>query len=146
MPSQITSPDHIWDREKDVLTKIYKTKIEKWANKTQISMKNKLEKREDFTSVNFVTILHNGESDTGKIEAWGRTTLINNNNYHQDHYLIMELARGYLNPNISGWKIVPSQTKDIHSEESEIEDLANEKEDEPKEKDLEKNENTTSQT
>ena len=70
MPSKITSPDYIWDREKDILTKIYKTKIEKWANKTQISMKNKLIKREDFTLVNFVTILHNGESDTGKTEAW----------------------------------------------------------------------------
>ena len=138
MPSQITSPDHIWDREKDILTKIYKTKIEKWANKTQISMKNKLIKREDFTSVNCVTILHNGESDSGKIETWERTTIINNNNYHQDHYLIMELARGYLNPNLSGWKITPSQTKDILNEESENEDLTDEKEDEPKEKDLKK--------
>ena len=58
----------------------------------------------------------------------------------------MELARGYLNPNLSGWKITPSQTKDIHNEESENEDLTNEKEDEPKEKDLEKNENTSYQT
>ena len=109
-------------------------------------MKNKLEKREDFTSVNFVTILHNGESDIGKIEAWERTTIINNNNYHQDHYLIMELARGYLNPHSSGWKILPSQTEDIHSEESENEYLANENKDEPKGKDPEKNENITNQT
>ena len=109
-------------------------------------MKNKLEKREDFTSVNFVTILHNGESDTGKIEAWERTTIINNNNYHQDHYLIMELARGYLNPTFSGWETLPSQTEDIHSEENENEDPANENKDEPKGKDPEKNENITNQT
>ena len=138
MPSKIVSPDYIWDREKDTLTKIYKIKIDRWANKTQISLKNKLEKREDFTKVSFVTILHNGESDTGKIEAWERTTVINSNNYHRDHYLIMELARGYLNPNISGWKTVPPQTKDIHSEESENEDLTDAKEDEPKEKDPDK--------
>ena len=109
-------------------------------------MKNKLIKREDVTLVNFVTILHNGGSDTGKTEAWERTLVINNNDYHQDHYLIMELARGYLNPNISGWKILPSQTKDTQNEESENEDLANEKEDEPKEKDPEKKENMTNQT
>ena len=93
-----------------------------------------------------MTILHNGESDTGKIEAWERTTVINSNRYHQDHYLIMELARGYLNPNLSGWKTVPPQSKDIHSEESENEDLTDAKEDEPKEKDPNKNENTTNQT
>ena len=138
------SPDYIWDREKDVLTKVYKIKIEIWAKHT--SLRNKLEKREDLTSVSFVTILHNGESDTGKIEAWERTTVIDSNNYHQDHYLIMELARGYLNPNFSGWKTLPLQTKDLYSEESENEDLADEKEDEPIEKDPEKNENTISQT
>ena len=93
-----------------------------------------------------MTILHNGESDSGKIEAWERTTVIHNNNYHQDHYLIMELARGYLNPNFSGWKTLPSRTDDIRSEESENEDPANEKEDEPNEKDPKKNENTTNQT
>jgi hypothetical protein len=82
-----------------------------------------------------MTILHNGESDTGKIEEWERTTVINSNNYHRDHHLIMELARGYLNPNFSGLKTVPPQAKDIHSEESENEDLTDAKEDEPKEKD-----------
>ena len=50
----------------------------------------------------------------------------------------MELARGYLNPNLSGWKITPSQTKDIPNEESENEDLTDETEDEPKKKDTEK--------
>ena len=110
-------------------------------------MKNKLLKREDFTSVNFVTILHNGESDPEKTEAWERTTIINKNNFHQDHYLIMELARGYLNPNLSGWKITPSQTKDIPNEESENEDPTDEKEDEPKEKDPEeKRKHTPSNT
>ena len=76
---------------------------------------NKLEKKEDFTSVSCVTILHNGESDTGKIEAWERSTIINNNNYHQNHYLIMELARGYLNPNSSDWKSLPLLTKDMNT-------------------------------
>ena len=85
-----------------------------------------------------MTILHNGESDTGTIEAWEHTTIIDSNNYHQDHYLIMELASGYLNPNLSGWKTLPLQTKDIYSEESENEDLADDKKDEPKEKDPEK--------
>ena len=42
---------------------------------------NKLEKKEDLTTVSFVTIIvHNGESDTGKTEAWERTTVINSNN------------------------------------------------------------------
>ena len=132
--------------ENDLLTKIYKIKIEKWANKTQTSLKNKLEKKEDLTLVSFVTILHNGESDTGKIEAWERTTVINSNNYHQDHYLLMELARGFLNPNFSGWKTLPSLTKDLYSEENKNKDLTDENEDESKEKDPEKNENTTSQT
>jgi hypothetical protein len=39
------SPEHSWDKEKDTLTKIYKTKIEKWENKTHASLKNKLEKK-----------------------------------------------------------------------------------------------------
>ena len=102
------SPEYIWDREKDTLTKIYKTKIEKWANKTHASLKNKLEKKRTSTTVSFVTIIHNGEADTGKTEAWERTTVINSNNYHQNHYLIMELARGYLNPNSSEWKSYPT--------------------------------------
>jgi hypothetical protein len=45
MPYKMLSSDYIWDREKDLLTKIYKIKIEKWANKTQTSLKNKLEKK-----------------------------------------------------------------------------------------------------
>jgi hypothetical protein len=45
MPSKIVSPEYSWDKEKDTHTKIYKTKIEKWANKTQASLKNKLEKK-----------------------------------------------------------------------------------------------------
>ena len=45
MPSKILSPEYSWDKEKDTHTKIYKTKIEKWANKTQTSLKNKLEKK-----------------------------------------------------------------------------------------------------
>jgi hypothetical protein len=112
MPSQILNPDYIWDRGKDLLTKIYKTKIEQWANTTPPKLKNKLEKREDLNTVNFVAILHNGESDMGETEAWERTTVINSNNFHQDHYLIMELARGYLNPHFSGWVTIPIHTKD----------------------------------
>ena len=107
MPSKILSPEYNWDKEKDIYTKIYKTKIGKWANKTQASLKNKLEKKEDFTIVSFVTIIHNGEADIGKTEAWERSTIIHNNNYHQNQYLIMELARGYLNPNSSNWKSLP---------------------------------------
>ena len=45
MPSKILSPEYSWDKEKDIHTKIYKTKIEEWANKTQASLKNKLEKK-----------------------------------------------------------------------------------------------------
>ena len=101
------SPEYNWDKEKDTHTKIYNTKIEKWANKTQASLKNKLEKKEDLTTISFVTIIHNDEADIGKTEAWERSTIIDNNNYHQSHYLIMELARGYLNPNSSNWKSLP---------------------------------------
>ena len=75
----------------------------------------------DLTTVSCVTIIHNGEADTGKTEAWERTTVINSNNYHQNHYLIMELARGYLNPNSSEWKSIPLQTKDLNSEDDENE-------------------------
>ena len=31
----------------------------------------------DLTTVSFVTTLHDGEADTGKTEAWERTTVIN---------------------------------------------------------------------
>ena len=65
MPSKFLNTDYIWDGEKDILTQIYKIKIDKWSNKTHTSLRNKLDKREDFTSVSFVTILHNGEADTG---------------------------------------------------------------------------------
>ena len=44
MPSKSLSSDYILDREKDILTKTYKIKIDKWANKTEISLKNKLQK------------------------------------------------------------------------------------------------------
>ena len=50
----------------------------------------------------------------------------------------MELARGYLNPNFSGWKTIPIQTKDLYNEESESEDPVDEKEDELEKKEPEK--------
>ena len=128
MPSKILSPEYNWDEEKDIYTKIYKTKIGKWANKTQASLKNKLEKKEDFTIVSFVTIIHNGEADIGKTEAWERSTIIHNNNYHQNHYLIMELARGYLNPNSSNWKSLPLLTKDVDSDDDMKRDPTDEEE------------------
>ena len=62
MPSKMLSPEYIWDREKDTLTKIYKTKIEKWANKTHASLKNKLEKKEDLTQgmkIHHTNTIHN---------------------------------------------------------------------------------------
>ena len=126
MPSQILSPEYSWDKEIDTHTKIYKTKIEKWANKTQASLKNKLEKKEDFTTISFITIIHNGEADIGKKEAWERSTIINNNDFHQNHYLIMELARGYLNPNKSNWKSLPLLTKDIDNDDDENDDTTDE--------------------
>jgi hypothetical protein len=58
----------------------------------------------------------------------------------------MELARGFLNPNFSGWKTLPSLTKDLYSDENKNKDLTDENEDESKEKDPEKNENRTNQT
>ena len=45
-----------------------------------------------------MTILHHGESDIGQSEAWERNTVISSKQYHYDHYLLMELTRGYLNP------------------------------------------------
>jgi hypothetical protein len=75
-------------------------------------------KKEDLTTVSFVTTIHNGEADIGKTEAWERSTIINNNTYHQSHYLIMELARGYQTPNSSDWKSLRLLTKDMDSEES----------------------------
>jgi len=138
MPSKILSPEYNWDTEKDRDTKIYKTKIEKWANKTQASLKNKLEKKEDFTIVNFVTIIHNGEADIGKMEAWERSTIIHNNNFHQNHYVIMELARGYLNPNSSNWESLPLLTKNIDSDDDENEDPTDEEEKKEEDKRTEK--------
>ena len=85
-------------------------------------------KKEDLSTINFVTIIHNGEAGIGKTEAWERSTIINNNNYHQNHYLIMELARGYLNPNSSHWKSLPLLTKDMNSQDVENEDPIDEKE------------------
>ena len=88
----------------------------------------KLEKKEDLTTVSFVTIIHNGEADIGETEAWKRSTIINNNNYHQNHYLLMELARGCLNPNSSDWKSLPLLTKDMNNEDDENEDPVDEEE------------------
>ena len=81
---------------------------------------------------------HNGEADIGKTEAWERSTIINNNNYHQSHYLIMELARGYLNPNSSNWKSLPILTKDMNSEDDENEDPIDEEEEKEEDKRTEK--------
>ena len=86
IPSHFFSSGYIWDREKDTLTKIYKTKIEKWSNKPQASLKKKLDKKEDSTTISFVTILHKGESDIGQSEAWERNTVISSEQYHHNHY------------------------------------------------------------
>ena len=101
-------------------------------------------KKEDLTTVSFVTIIHNGEADIGKTEAWERSTIINNNNYHQSHYLIMELARGYLNPNSSNWKSLPLPTKDMNSEDDENEDPIDEEEEKEEDKRTEKKAETQS--
>ena len=52
----------------------------------------------------------------------------------------MELARGYLNPTFSGWQTTPSQTKDLHSEDSESEGPVDEEEDELEKEQTEKTE------
>jgi hypothetical protein len=117
MPSKMLNPDYIWDREKDTFTKIYKTKIDKWASKTQASLKQKLEKKEDSTTISFVTIIHKGDSDIGQSEAWERNTVISSEQYHHNHYLLMELARGYLNPRDSRWTKILSEN--LHNEDNE---------------------------
>ena len=99
-------------------------------------------KKEDLTSVSFVTIIHNDEADIGKTEAWERSTVINNNNYHQNHYLLMELARGYLNPNSSDWKSLPILTKYMNSEDEKNEDPIDEEEEKEEDKRTEKTGNT----
>ena len=99
-------------------------------------------KKEDLTTVSFVTIIHNGETDIGKTEAWERSTIINNNNYHQSHYLLMELARSYLNPNSSDWKSLPLLTKDMNNEDDENEDPIDEEEENEEDKRTEKSGNT----
>ena len=97
-------------------------------------------RKEDLATVSCVAIIHNGEADTGQTEVWERTTVINSNNYHQNHYLIMELARGYLNPNSSEWKSTPLQTKDLNSEDDENEDPVDEKRKNEKKRRLKKTE------